>query len=263
MKRLPRSIHPPANMMRTLIHKFLIGLATICVGNAATLAEANKQFEDGKFSEAVTSYQKLLEVGGPDAAVYYNLGNAFQSGKKFGPAILAYERARLLTPRDPDLQANLAMARKAAAAFEESELHPRVDAVMGYLSRNEWSWLMVGGGLFLGVYALLRGLVKWPVRWTRQFGGVLAVMAGLGIVAGSVALWLRRGEAARGIVLTENASVRLSPFEEAEALGTAMPGRVIRLGEVKGDFRYIEVPGTGLKGWLAKADVAAVSPEAE
>ncbi len=234
-----------------------------CVGNAATLADANQHFADGDFYAAAASYQKLLDDGGPDAAVYYNLGNAYQSEKKYGPAILAYERARLLTPRDPDLQANLTMARKAATAFEESELHPRVDAVLIYLSRNEWSWLVAGGALFLGVYVLLRGLMKWSLRWTRQAGNALAVVAALGIVAGSMALWLRRAEAVRGIVLTENASVRLSPFEKAEALGTATPGRVVRLGEANGDFRYIEVPGTSLKGWLVKADVAAVSPEAE
>ncbi len=250
-------------MKQTLIQLVLTWLVACCVGNAATLADANQQFADGDFSKAATSYQKLLDDGGPDAAIYYNLGNALQSEKEYGPAILAYERARLLTPRDPDLQANLMMARKAATAFEEPELHPRVDAVLGYLSRDEWSWLVAGGALFFGGYALLRGLMKWPLRWTRLLGGALAVVAGLGIVAGSVALWLRRGEAVRGIVLTENAPVRLSPFEKAEALGTAMPGRVVRLGETKGDFRYIEVPGTGLKGWLAKVDVAAVSPEAE
>lgn len=250
-------------MKRNFIRWVLPWLAAFSVGNAATLEDANQQFAEGDFSEAAASYQKLLGDGGPDAAVYYNLGNAYQSEKNFGPAILAYERARILTPRDPDLLANLAMARKAATAFEEPELHPRVDAVLGYLSRDEWSWAVAGGALILGVYSLLRGLVKWPVRWTRQLGGMLAVVAGFGIVAGSAALWLRRGESARGIVLTENASVRLSPFEKAEALGTAMPGRVVRLGESNGDFKYIEIPGTTLNGWLAKADVAAISPEAE
>ncbi len=250
-------------MKRHLISLVLTCFAACCVGNAATLDEANKQFADGDFSAAAASYQKLLDDGGPDAAVYYNLGNAYQSEKDYGPAILAYERARLLKPRDPDLQANLEMARKAATAFEEPELHPRVDAVLAYLSRNEWSWLVVGGALFLGAFSVARGLAKWPLRWTRQLGNALAVVAGIAIVAGSVALWLRRGEAARGIVLTENASVRLSPFEKAEVLGTASPGRVVRLGDSNDGFRYIEVPGTALKGWLSKADVAAISPEAE
>ncbi|MES2477246.1 MAG: tetratricopeptide repeat protein [Verrucomicrobiota bacterium] len=250
-------------MNRTLIYLFLVGWAVLSQGIAATLEEANQKFAAGDFPEAVVAYEKLLDERGPDAAVYYNLGNAYQNQKKLGHAILAYERARLLTPRDPDLRANLAMARKAATAFEESELHPRVDAVLVYLSRDEWSWLVVGGALFIGTYVLLRGLVKWQLRWTRQLGGTLAVLAGFAIAAGCSALWLRRDEGARGIVLTENASVRLSPFATAEALGTVTPGRVVRLGKSSGSFRYIEVPGTSLQGWLAKADVAAILPEVE
>lgn len=248
-------------MIRTLIYLILVGLAVSGHGISATLDEANQKFAAGNFAEAATIYQKLLDERGADATVYYNLGNAYQNQKNLGHAILAYERARLLTPRDPDLRANLGMARKAATAFEESELHPRVDAVLGYLSRDEWSWLVAGGALFIGAYVLMRGLVKWQLRWTRQLGGALAVLAGLAIAAGSSALWLRRGEGSRGIVLTENASVRLSPFATAEALGTAMPGRVVRLGKSSGDFRYIEVPGTSLQGWLAQADVAPILPE--
>lgn len=249
-------------MNRTLIPWIALWLAVAGAADAVTLAGANQQLADGKFSEAAASYQKLLDDGGPDAAVYYNLGNAHQGAKEYGPAILAYERARLLAPRDPDLLANLGTARKAATAFEEPELHPRLDAVLGYLSRDEWSRLVVGGALFLGVSALARGLWRWSQGWTRLLGSALAVAAGLVIAAGSAALWLRRGEAARGIVLTESAAVRLSPFATAEPLGTATPGRVVLLGEAKGNFRYVEVPGTALKGWMSKEDVAAISPEA-
>jgi hypothetical protein len=34
----------------------------------------------------------------------------------------------------------------------------------------------------------------------------------------------------------------------------------VRLGEKSGDFRFIEIPGTDLQGWLADKDVAAVIP---
>ncbi len=245
-------------MKGTLITLSLTGLAALSSIKAGSFEDGNREFATGDFSAAVESYQKSLKEGGPDAAVYYNLGNAWQSEKKYGPAILAYERATLLTTRDPDLAANLALARKAATAFEEPELHPKVDAAIRYLSRNEWSWLVAGSASLLGMLALLGGLLKWPVRWTRQLGAAVAVVAGLVIAAGSTALWLRRGEAMRGIVLVENAAIRLSPFGNAESLGSAVSGRVVRLGQKNGNFRYIEVPGTELKGWLAEAEVASV-----
>lgn len=231
---------------------FLLGPVS---GFASAFDEANQQFKSGDFAGAAAAYEKLLTTEGPRASVYYNLGNSYQQLKQYGPAILAYERARLLTPRDPDLLANLALARKAATAFEETGLHPWLDVVVHRLSRNEWSWLVAGSTLFLGALALAAGVAKLPRR------GVLVstAVAGLIIVAASTALYLRRGENVRGIVLSEGATVRLSPFEKAESLGTPGPGRIVRLGAKSGDFQYIEVPSASLKGWLASKDVAKIT----
>ena len=241
---------------------FLIGLLCIFLGGNAVFAAAfdaaNQQFKSGDFAGAATAYEKILAADGPRAAVYYNLGNSYQSLKQYGPAILAYERARLLTPRDPDLLANLALARKAATAFEESGLNPRLEAALNYLSRHEWSWLVVSGALLVGILAVVAGAVELPQR-LRTAALITSAVAGLFIVAGAAALYLRRDEAGRGIVLTENATVRLSPFEKAESLGTPGAGRLVHLGVETGGFRYIEIAGTNLKGWLASNDVAAIS----
>ena len=220
------------------------------------LDQANEQFKTGNFAGAAAGYEKVLTTEGPSAAIFYNLGNSYQQLKQYGPAILAYERARLLTPRDPDLLANLSLARKAATAFEETGRHPWIDAMINRLSRNEWSWLVAGAALFLGILAFACGVVKLSHRSVV----IAASAAALIIVTSSAALFLRRGEAVRGIVLSESATVRLSPFEKAESLGTPGPGRIVRLGVKSGDFQYIEVPGASLQGWLASKDVAAIIP---
>lgn len=240
---------------------FLLGLLCLFLGTTAVFAgdfdQANEQFKAGDFARAAASYEKILAAEGPRAAVFYNLGNSYQQLKRYGPAILAYERARLLTPRDPDLLANLALARKAAAVAEEPGIHPRLDAVLNYLSRNEWSWLVAGGALFLGILAVVCGAAKLPRQWVAG----PACLAGFCIIAGATALYLRRGETGRGVVLSGDAAARLSPFEKAESLGTPGDGRIVRLGAGSGDFQYIEIPGAGLSGWLAGKDVAAIAEE--
>ena len=241
--------------------KFLIGLLCFFVGANAVFAtafdDANQQFKSGDFAGAAAAYEKILAAEGPRAAVFYNLGNSYQNLKQYGPAILAYERARLLTPRDPDLLANLALARKAATAFEETGRNPRLEAALNFLSRNEWSWLVAGAALLLGGLAVVCGAVKMPARG-RLLVLVSSGVAGLAMFAGATALYLRRSEESRGIVLAENATVRLSPFEKAESLGTAGHGRAVRMGAETGGFRYVEISGTQLKGWLAGKDVAAI-----
>ncbi len=235
-------------------------LLLACHAPAATLEEANRKFDAGDFPGAVTAYQEILSKDGPDASVYYNLGNSHQKLKQYGPAILAYERARLLKPRDPDLTANLALARKAATAFEEPARGPRLDAIVSYLSRDEWSWLVGSGALVLGMLALAKGAVAWPRR-LRVPAALVTGSALLVIATGSAALWMRRDEVKRGIVLPEKADVLLSPFEKAEVIGSTAAGRVVRLGNLKGGFRYVEVPGSTLRGWIPVKDVEPVQPE--
>ena len=243
---------------------FILGLLWLLFGTTSLfgthLDQANQQFKTGDYAGAVISYENILAAEGPRANVFYNLGNSYQQLKQYGPAILAYERARLLTPRDPDLLANLTLARKASASFEELGRYPQVDAVFHYFSLNEWSWLVVGASLVLGCLALLSGLVRLVKGGVRQFVGVFACCAGLVIVAGASALYLRRSEVSRGIILSQNAEVRLSPFEKAEVIGKLGPGCIVHLGKQIGDFYDLEVPGANLRGWMASRDVNAISP---
>lgn len=246
----------------------IICLACLCSAVASAMADVhsdfdrvNAMFEAGDFAAAAAAYEEVLRENGPRASVYYNLGNSHLRIGDYGPAILAYERAKLLTPRDPDLRANLALARKNAAAFdEEPGLHPRLAAALHFLSRNEWSWLVVACAILLGMLGLLCGVVRVPRGWMTRVISISAALAVLLIIAGSVALSMRRADAARGVIVSADAVLRLSPFDTAESVATPGPGRTVMLGEKSGDFRFIEIPGTNLQGWLAEKDVAAVMP---
>jgi tetratricopeptide (TPR) repeat protein len=247
--------------IRSIVLVLLLGMSSVSAAGTADFEQANRQFNAGDFAAAAASYEQILAAAGARATVLYNLGNSYQRLEQYGHAILAYERARLLTPRDPDLLANLALARKAAAAFEENGDHPRLDAAVNYLSRNEWSWLVAGAVLFLGGLAVLGGVAGMPRRGHRQAALTATAAAILAIIAGAAALYHRRDESSRAIVLTEDAVVRLSPFDKAETLGSPGLGRTVHIRGHSGGFHFIEVPGTNLRGWLPAKDVAAVTPE--
>jgi len=94
----------------------LAGLSAISDAGAETgweetFFKANQSYREGHFQEAIDGYLHLIRSGKEGGPVYYNLGNAYLKEDQLGRAIWAYERALLLTPRDPDLRFNLSHAR--------------------------------------------------------------------------------------------------------------------------------------------------------
>lgn len=245
--------------LRVLLSIILTWFAvTACVSAVTSFDDANRLFASGDFAKASESYQKLIDENGPSVALYYNLGNSEYRLGHFGPAILAYERAKLLAPRDPDLIANLNLAKKAATVFDKGRFDPRIDAVLNWLSLNEWSWLVVAAALWIGVFSLLFGLVKGGNKISRRLAASSMVVAGLLIIGGGTVLVLRRDEGARGIVLTKDAAVHLSPFEKAESIGNPGAGRIVQMGVQTGGYIYVDVPSTDLHGWMDGKEVEEI-----
>lgn len=67
----------------------------------------NEAYQKGKYEEAISDYQQILKMGYESPELYYNLGNAYYKMHKIGPAVLYYNRALKLAPRDEDIRHNL------------------------------------------------------------------------------------------------------------------------------------------------------------
>ena len=77
-----------------------------------TAAAAAYRAED--YDKAAAAYEEVLRGGKESGALYYNLGNSYFKKGSLGKAVLNYERARRLVPRDGDLNFNLEYARAKA-----------------------------------------------------------------------------------------------------------------------------------------------------
>ena len=229
-------------------------------GWAAPFDEANASFKSEDFAKAAEQYEAVLKAKGPSAAVYYNLGNAYQRLGQYGQAILAYERAKLITPRDPDLRANLERARKEASVFETAEGKVTSDSFLKYYSRDEWSWILVSAAFVGAGIIFFAGCKRLTRRWSRRVAIAGVCVSALVIGIATAALITRSDESELGIVVSNEAVIRLSPFETAGSVGSPGPGRLVKLGKIEGDYRYVSVPGQGLSGWIAEGDVGKVIP---
>src|ERR1051326_2790731 len=127
------------NSFRNVAAVWLLSLGTTVAGPIVDFKAANQLYDAGKFAAAAAVYEKLEPK---TAHVYYNLGNAWFRQGKMGLAVLNYERARRLAPRDPDLLANLKCAEQRRGV---DDVNPAPRAIQRFLqsvieSRTPTEW---------------------------------------------------------------------------------------------------------------------------
>ena len=192
--------------------------------------------------------------GGWSSAALYNLGNAYAHAGKPGLAVLNYERARLLAPNDPDVEANLILVRRSLAL--PTEPANRLNRAVGGVSPTMATWIGVLGWALIAL-ALLAGrssaLQPW-VRRTAVIGGTALIAF---TVASGVALWPRLHEA---IVIAETAPVRVSPAPLGDALFTLKEAEAVTAAGEHEGFLLVRT-ATGRTGWVWHADLVPVVPQ--
>ena len=219
---------------------------------------ANADFEAGRFKEAAVQYEGLLAEG-PRVAVLQNLGSAYFRTGDQGRAILAFERALLLKPGDPDLRANLKLARDEAAVFP-SEPSGGWQGLLLKPSRQWWSgWALVSAVLLPASAAgwiLLRRRVRRAGLAALLTGSAALTLGGLSLHA----LDSRKDEDDRGIVIADPAKVRISPFGKADERASLAAGREVRVGRLENGYHWVSADSGGTEGWIAAGEVERIIP---
>lgn len=93
---------------KTFLFCMLMALVSLSA-SATTKENADAEYKRGNYQQAIKDYEELLKQG-VNADLYYNLGNAYYRTDNVTQAILAYERALMLSPGDDDIRFNLQFA---------------------------------------------------------------------------------------------------------------------------------------------------------
>jgi hypothetical protein len=190
---------------------------------------------------------------GYSAPALYNLANSFARAGKPGLAVLNYERARLLDPKDPDIEANLRHVR------EVSGLPP--DSRSGFQRAAEFAdpRLLAWAGI-LGLS--LAGIAAWARVGSKSHRGklLLAMCVGfcvLGVsLANGVALWPAIHEA---VVIAPSTPVRVSPVTEEEPLFVLPEAAIVTVRAEHDGFVLVQAQNER-SGWVPGANIARILP---
>jgi len=74
------------------------------------ISDANAFYQEEDYVAAEKIFKNLIAKGHVNGYLYYNLGNTYMRLGEIGPAIHNYLRAKLLLPRNEDIEANLKYA---------------------------------------------------------------------------------------------------------------------------------------------------------
>lgn len=144
------------------IRTLILALVLCSSAQATKLSDAqaaDENYQQGKYSEAIEQYEKILADGLTSPDLYYNLGNAYYRTAQYGRAILNYERALRLQPSMSDARENLALAN--SKTVDRITPLPRLflvnwyNALITHLTPHTWSillclfFLLVGASLVL------------------------------------------------------------------------------------------------------------------
>jgi tetratricopeptide (TPR) repeat protein len=208
--------------------------------------QANEEYAAGHFREAADLYQKVVNSGQTNAAVFYNLGNArFRMGE-FGQAILNYERALALEQQHPEALANLRLVRDKARALELKR--NALESWAAYGTTTQYT-IGLAVAAWIAIFALA-GIIFAQRRSALR--GVVFALALLAAIAAAAGLYAREtGPSGRdlAIVTAKGTDARLATADNAGTVLTLPPGSEIKILSTRGDWMYAALPND-LRGWI-------------
>ncbi|HPB67754.1 MAG TPA: SH3 domain-containing protein [Candidatus Omnitrophota bacterium] len=223
----------------------------------ASFIKAGFAYQEGQYDKAIAEYEHLRQQGLVSGALYYNLANAYFKKGQVGKAILNYERAREILPRDSDVLSNykLTLSRKEQnfPLPRKSMIQRGVEGALNYYTVNEFLVLTVlftvmAGGLFLAAL-----FFNWPRRKIWPVMTICLTLSVLCVTGVVVRMHLRAGA---GFAVSSTEAF-FEPRPDATVHFTLKEGQTVKVLKREGAWLKIERPDQKA-GWVAANTVETI-----
>lgn len=232
--------------------------------DSETISVANRLYESGRYQEAAQVYEQLLSQGVVDSSLYYNLGNTYLVQGDNGRAILNYQRAARLAPRDADIAANLEIARvRSGNQFVPEAVNP-IQSLSGFTSSwmtlNEMGitalvfWFILGFIVF-GFRQLQPGKLRTMLRYGIYLAALLFLVAGVSL-GSRIYVESTTPEA---VIVADVVTLNSDPGEEFATEFQLFSGTEVKILDTQGSWAHLAGPNEAIEGWIPISSIETVS----
>jgi len=220
--------------------------------------EANKAYRDGLYEQAVDGYRRLIDDGYTSGHIYYNLGNSHFRMGALGHAILAYERARQLIPRDDDLLFNLSYARSQTIDALDEDGSSTANGFLGIGSLNMREVFYIFSAVNMSFFCVLALRLFVKSEWSYYLTILLAILITIG--AGAFLLkWYDWRTDDRAVVLADEVAVRAGPDPTDTVLFNIHEGTVVHYERSEDDWVLLNL-SKEQRGWAPAKVIEPIIP---
>ena len=227
---------------------------------SSDMGGANSSYLDGDFELAARTYQQIVDQGHREAALFFNLGNAHYKNGDIGRAVLNYLRAERLAPRDPDIRANLEIARSETVDVLDEDEGPGAAIVPTALRLTDDELAVIALALWvltalsLALRTLLRtGKVRSAARYVVFIAGFLMVVS-----VGSLGVRLFDGSDDDAVIVADWVDVLSGPDAQYSTEFRLHAGAEARLIDQRRDWARVALGDDEFQGWVPASDVERV-----
>lgn len=251
-------------MKKIILFSIVISL-TLCAALFAQSPEdifrkANVNYEDEDYGQAITFYEMLLKMDRVSAEVFYNLGNSCFKLKKIGKAIVNYERALRMAPRDRDILLNLKLARGMIVdKISVQEKGFILSSILFFYDRMNINELTVFASI---LYLIVMALLMFSVFLVANRRKIFYTAGTVGILFLFFTVFLAvkihdENLIKRAIVISEKVDVRSGPKEDYLLQFSLHQGTRVRVVAERQHWFEIDL-SKDLRGWLPKDSVEII-----
>jgi len=245
--------------MKHLLYILFFFIGNLVAQNQTTFDQANALYTEGKFEDAITKYQSILDTKQHSAELYYNLANAHYKLNNIAPSIYYYEKALQLKPNDSEILNNIAYAKNMTVdAIQEvpqlglSRIFNKLTNAFAY---DDWAKISIA---FIVIFVLLF-LVYYFIDSTSQkraaFSGSIVFLflslISLGLAFQKQSLDNKDNPA---IVFAQKSEVKTEPNSSGSEAFVLHEGTKVQVLDTINDWKKIKL-ADGKTGWIMSNDI--------